>query len=71
MELKVEEPKMNHVNIDGPKWKGYSTLVQVETIVRLRSVVQVPNSSSSFFVRTLYKLLNGAFSAKSFYTKVA
>ena len=38
-------------------------------VLRLRSVVQVPNPS--FFARTLFKLLNGAFFAKSFYTKVA
>ena len=31
----------------------------------------VPNPSPSFSARTLFKLLNSAFFAKSFYTKVA
>jgi hypothetical protein len=35
------------------------------------SALPVPNFPLSFSSRTLFKLLNGVFFAKSFYTKVA
>ncbi len=37
----------------------------------LRSIPMVPNFPHSFSARTLFKLLNGVFFTKNFYTKVA
>jgi hypothetical protein len=40
-------------------------------ILRVCSALPVPNFLLSFFTRTFFKLLNGVFFCKKFYTKVA
>ncbi|BAS73969.1 Os01g0709750 [Oryza sativa Japonica Group] len=57
-------------------WIGFlqnnqTILTRPQNGYRVCSALPVPNFPLSFSSRTLFKLLNGVFFAKSFYTKVA